>query len=135
MKRVVTLILVLCALLSCAALPAQAYGSVGYDISDPDAMIGKRICNFDYSYYKNSKYPNYQPYQKRYIGSNPQCVGYAYARIEEKLNLDGVGFSSGAGANDMPANAAKVDGKVVHSSSGEEYTIRVHRNDGGAYLA
>jgi len=66
--------------------------------------------------------------------SNPQCVSYAYARIEEKLNLLRVGFNSGDGAKDM-INMAQ-DGTVVTSAtSGEEYTIRVHRKDGGAYLA
>ncbi len=138
MKRAFSLLLVLCLLVSLLlglSLPAAAQGRMGYDPAKLDSSCGTRVCDFEYTYWKNSKESSYRPYYSRYLG-DPQCVGYVYARIEEKLNMDGIGFVSGDGAKDIIGNAAKVDGKEVHSAgNAEQYIIRVHRNDGGAYLA
>ena len=60
-----------------------------------------------------------------------QCVGYAYARLEEKIGLS-PDFSSGAGAKDIPNNAP--NGKTRTAIDGTIYTIEVYKNDNGSHI-
>ena len=89
MKRMFSLLIILCMLFPISAglsSSALAVGNVGYDTLNPENSLKQRVCDFNYTYNNPAKSSNYQPYQSRYM-SNPQCVSYAYARIEEKLNL------------------------------------------------
>ncbi len=105
-------------------LTALAGGTLGYQKASIDDSVGKIIIDPDYTYQKDGK-TDYQPYQKRYFPKNKgQCVGLAWARLEEKLNLTEI-FSSGEAAKDIPSNAP--NGEKRYSTTGEEYTIRVYK--------
>ncbi|MCK9217225.1 MAG: InlB B-repeat-containing protein [Firmicutes bacterium] len=130
MKNTVFLILVMLVLFF--VLGGTAFAE-GYSVSNIDSYVGKSIVDFNYKYNKDARVKNYQPYFERYTGrASPQCVGYVYARLEEKLNVS-PGFSSGAGAKDIPINAP--NGKTITShTSGKSYTIRVYKNDKGSHI-
>ena len=102
--------------------------ATGYDIGNIESYVGMKI--IDTNYYHASE--AYYPYKKRLDrDGNLQCVGYVYARLEEKLGLS-PNFSSGAGAKDIPNNAP--NGAVRFSNNGTKYTIDVYKNDGGEHI-
>lgn len=135
-KKPFALLLAVCMVLT--VLPVAAKGAA-YNLENMtkgslDAILGQRVADFNFAFDHPSKGKAYQPYVARYL-SAAQCVGYVYARAEERLRLDSVGFNSGAGAKDMIGNAAKVDGKKLTSTAtGLQYTLKCHENDGGANL-
>lgn len=105
-----------------------AFAATGYNKNNISSYVGQKI--IDLNYYHSSK--GYYPYKKRLDSKGDmQCVGYAYARLEEKLGLS-PDFSSGAGAKDIPANAP--NGATRTSSSGQNYKIEVYKNDRGSHL-
>jgi len=108
-------------LLSVCSMTALASGSKGYDVSKMNSYVGKIIIDPNYTYIKEGK--SYQPYQKRYFNGSGQCVGFAWARLEEKLNLKKV-FSSGEHAKEIPAYAP--NGAERESVAGEKYTVKVY---------
>lgn len=104
------------------------FAATGYNKNNIDSYVGQKI--IDLNYYHSSK--GYYPYKKRLDSSgNMQCVGYAYARLEEKLGLS-PDFSSGAGAKDIPNNAP--NGKTRTAIDGTVYTIEVYKNDNGSHI-
>lgn len=108
-------------------IPA-VFAATGYNKNNIDSYVGQKI--IDLNYYHSSK--GYYPYKKRLDSSgNMQCVGYAYARLEEKLGLS-PDFSSGAGAKDIPNNAP--NGKTRTAIDGTVYTIEVYKNDNGSHI-
>jgi len=102
---------------------------------DLEKYVGKNVANPNKLYQKNGD-RSYNPYTMRTDSNGKlQCVGYVYARLEDKLDVT-PGFHSGAGAKDIPANAKAVDGKTVTSySTGMTYTMRVYTDDNGKNIA
>lgn len=121
MKKIILTIVLVALLIT--GVPV-VFAGTGYDKSNIDSYVGQKI--IDLNYYHSSK--GYYPYKKRLDSNgNMQCVGYAYARLEEKLGLS-PDFSSGAGAKDIPNNAP--NGKTRTATDGTVYTIEVYKNDG-----
>ena len=106
----------------------NSFAAIGYNKQNISASVGTKI--IDLNYYHASK--GYYPYKKRLDkNGNLQCVGFAYARLEEKLGLS-PDFSSGAGAKDIPWNAP--NGATRTSSFGQKYRIDVYKYDNGSHL-
>ena len=124
-KKIISALMVALVIFSCVG---GAFAATGYNKSKISDYVGKRI--IDLNYYHSIK--GYYPYKKRLDSKgNMQCVGYAYARLEEKLGLS-PDFNSGAGAKDIPNKAP--NGAIRTSASGQKYKIEVYKNDGGSHI-
>lgn len=106
------------------------FADIGYNRNKIDNYVGVCVANKDVWYQKNAN-TAYNPYVKRY-NSNRQCVGYVYARLEDKLSLS-PDFSSGAGAKDIPSNAPNGATRTSYTT-GKKYTIEVYKNDNGSHI-
>jgi len=122
MKKIISAIILFTLLVTSVPI---THAATGYTKNNIDSYVGKII--IDLNYYHSSK--GYYPYSKRLDkNGNMQCVGYAYARLEEKLGLS-PDFSSGNGAKDIPDNAP--NNATRTAADGTVYTIKVYKNDGG----
>lgn len=129
MKKLVSLVLAVVLLICSVQI---TYAQIGYEKSNIDIYVGERIINLNHWHQKSSS-EGYYPYKKRLDSNgNLQCVGYAYARLEEKLGLS-PDFNSGAGAKDIPANAPNGAERTSYTT-GKKYTIKVYTNDNGSHI-
>ena len=127
MKKIGSLCLALVMLMSVININ-MVYADSGYNKDSIDTYVGEKI--IDLNYYHKLK--GYYPYTKRLDkNGNMQCVGYVYARLEEKLGLS-PDFGSGAGAKDIPDNAP--NGQTRTAYDGTNYTIEVFKNDNGSHI-
>ena len=106
----------------------NAFAATEYNKNNISDYVGKKI--IDLNYYHKSK--EYYPYSKRLDKRGDlQCVGYAYARLEEKLGLS-PDFNSGEGAKDIPDKAP--NGATRTALNGQKYKIEVYKNDNGSHI-
>ena len=125
-RKYLWLILALCIVLSLTC--ESVFAAKGYNVNSIDNYVGQRIIDLNYYFAQGG----YYPYVRRLDSQgNLQCVGLAYARLEEKLGLN-PGFCSGPGAKDIPDNAP--NGATITAMDGTKYTIEVYRNDNGSHF-
>lgn len=107
---------------------SAVYAEKGYNADSIDSYVGQKIIDLNYYHASTGCYP----YKKRLDEEGTmQCVGYVYARTEEKLGLS-PGFDSGLGAKDIPNNAP--NGQTRTAIDGTVYTIEVYKNDNGSHI-
>lgn len=123
--------ILLCACIMVGVLPvltitSLAIGRTGYELENIDDYVGQVIVDLNAVCSTPSHInDNYKPYQVRYVNGGKQCVGFAWARIEEKLGI--ITFNTVTNyAKEIPEYAP--DGSERTSVYGEEYTIRVYKN-------
>lgn len=131
MKKNIVSFIILCLIL--ILLLSNVYAE-GYVLSDIDSYLNKVVADLENSFYQRSSNESYNPYTQRYFRNGKQCVGYALARAEEKIQISGLDgtFSSGNG-KDFPYTFP--NGKTVVSyMTGKSYTINCYTNDKGENL-